>query len=107
MILDRLAPGIGIGDAVRAVVLDIEFSEALLNWMLGLLLFAGALRVRGDLLRGPGLGSAERRNGPQGLSAPMGLSVDRKLAGSLHAERVHIVVLLFEHLDSHLPDVGV
>jgi CPA1 family monovalent cation:H+ antiporter len=51
MILDRLAPGIGIGGAVRGVVLDIEFSEALLHWMLGLLIFAGALHVRADLLR--------------------------------------------------------
>ncbi|MTH80279.1 cation:proton antiporter [Paracoccus aestuariivivens] len=51
MVLDWLAPGIGIADAVRAVVLDIEFSTALLDWMLGLLLFAGALHVRADLLR--------------------------------------------------------
>lgn len=51
MALDRLVPSIGIADAVRAVVLDIEFSDALLDWMLGLLLFAGALHVRVDLLR--------------------------------------------------------
>jgi monovalent cation:H+ antiporter, CPA1 family len=51
MALDWLAPGIGIADAVRGAVLDIEFSEALLHWMLGLLLFAGALHVRADLLR--------------------------------------------------------
>ncbi|WP_134682036.1 cation:proton antiporter [Paracoccus ravus] len=53
--LDWLAPAIGIADAVRAVVLNIEFSEALLNWMLGLLLFAGALHVRVDLLRAQAL----------------------------------------------------
>ncbi len=49
--LDRLIPGIGVADAVRGLVERIEFSEALLDWMLGLLLFAGALHVRIDLLR--------------------------------------------------------
>jgi CPA1 family monovalent cation:H+ antiporter len=49
--LDRLAPGLGIEDTIRAGVLEIEFSDALLEGMLGLLLFAGALHVNLDALR--------------------------------------------------------
>ncbi len=50
--LDLAAPALGVADAVRAEVLEIEFSEALLEGMLGLLLFAGALHVRlADLKR--------------------------------------------------------
>jgi CPA1 family monovalent cation:H+ antiporter len=50
--LDLAAPSLGVADAVRAEVLEIEFSEALLEGMLGLLLFAGALHVRlADLKR--------------------------------------------------------
>ena len=49
--LDRLIPSLGIAESVRGLVEQIEFSEALLDWMLGLLLFAGALHVRMDLLR--------------------------------------------------------
>ena len=44
--VDALAPGLGIVDTVRAGVLEIEFSDALLEGMLGLLLFAGALHVK-------------------------------------------------------------
>ncbi|MEM9796486.1 MAG: sodium:proton antiporter [Pseudomonadota bacterium] len=46
MVLDLLAPALGVADTIRAVVLGIEFSEALLEGMLGLLLFAGALHVK-------------------------------------------------------------
>lgn len=50
MALNVLVPSLGIEAAVRAFVLDIEFSTALLEGMLGLLLFAGALHVKmGDL----------------------------------------------------------
>lgn len=44
--LEAAAPGLGVADAVRGFVAEIEFSETLLGWMLGLLLFAGALHVR-------------------------------------------------------------
>lgn len=48
--LDLLAPDLGIADRVRMIVTGIDFSEALLEGMLGLLLFAGALHVKvGDL----------------------------------------------------------
>jgi len=44
--LDLLLPSLGMADAVRALVEEFEFSEALLEGMLGLLLFAGALHVK-------------------------------------------------------------
>lgn len=48
--LDALFPTLGAADEIRKIVLDIEFSDALLEGMLGLLLFAGALHVKlGDL----------------------------------------------------------
>lgn len=49
---DLLIPSLGVADAVRSTVLEIEFSEVLLEGMLGLLLFAGALHVKlSDLKR--------------------------------------------------------
>lgn len=52
MLLDLAMPGLGVADVVRAAVLEIEFSDALLEGMLGLLLFAGALHVKlSDLKR--------------------------------------------------------
>ncbi len=48
--LDVMLPALGIADNVRTIVTSIDFSEALLEGMLGLLLFAGALHVKlGDL----------------------------------------------------------
>ncbi|MBB3994473.1 CPA1 family monovalent cation:H+ antiporter [Sulfitobacter undariae] len=48
--VDLLMPDLGIADTVRGLVTGIDFSEALLEGMLGLLLFAGALHVKlGDL----------------------------------------------------------
>ena len=44
-------PGLGIVETVRGAVTGIEFSDALLEGMLGLLLFAGALHVSLDELR--------------------------------------------------------
>lgn len=51
MALDWFAPGLGVAPVVREQVLAIEFSEALLEGMLGLLLFAGALHVKLSDLR--------------------------------------------------------
>lgn len=52
MALDMLAPSLGVATAVRGEVTDFEFSDALLEGMLGLLLFAGALHVKlSDLKR--------------------------------------------------------
>ena len=44
--LDLLLPSLGMADVVRGVVTSIDFSDALLEGMLGLLLFAGALHVK-------------------------------------------------------------
>lgn len=44
--LDLVLPDLGIADTVRGIVNGIDFSEALLEGMLGLLLFAGALHVK-------------------------------------------------------------
>jgi CPA1 family monovalent cation:H+ antiporter len=51
MIIDLIVPALGMADIVRATVLEIDFSDALLEGMLGLLLFAGALHVKLSDLR--------------------------------------------------------
>lgn len=52
MIIDVILPALGIRDQISAIVVDLEFSASLLDGMLGLLLFAGALHVKlGDLRR--------------------------------------------------------
>jgi len=49
--LDALIPGLDVTTAIRAEVVGLEFSDALLEGMLGLLLFAGALHVKLSDLR--------------------------------------------------------
>ncbi|MDF0600903.1 sodium:proton antiporter [Psychromarinibacter sp. C21-152] len=49
--LDAALPMIDMTSAIRSEVMEIEFSEALLEGMLGLLLFAGALHVKLSDLR--------------------------------------------------------
>ncbi|QBY00743.1 sodium:proton antiporter [Rhodophyticola sp. CCM32] len=49
--VDLVFPALGITDQARALVTGIDFSEALLEGMLGLLLFAGALHVKIEDLR--------------------------------------------------------
>ncbi|MFD1158112.1 cation:proton antiporter [Roseovarius aestuarii] len=51
MILDLVIPALGVADQVRNAVTGIDFSDALLEGMLGLLLFAGALHVKISDLR--------------------------------------------------------
>ena len=51
MLLDLIVPALGVASIVRETVLEIEFSDALLEGMLGLLLFAGALHVKLSDLR--------------------------------------------------------
>ncbi len=48
---DALFPAMTVEEQIRAQVLELEFSEALLEGMLGLLLFAGALHVKLSDLR--------------------------------------------------------
>ncbi|WP_227285423.1 MULTISPECIES: cation:proton antiporter [Paracoccaceae] len=49
--VDAAFPALGIADQARGLVSSIDFSEALLDGMLGLLLFAGALHVKIEDLR--------------------------------------------------------
>ncbi|MDJ0630304.1 MAG: sodium:proton antiporter [Rhodobacter sp.] len=49
--LDIILPGPAVSEAIRAEVVQWEFSDALLEGMLGLLLFAGALHVKLSDLR--------------------------------------------------------
>jgi CPA1 family monovalent cation:H+ antiporter len=51
MMLDFAIPSLGVTNVVRETVLGIAFSDALLEGMLGLLLFAGALHVKLSDLR--------------------------------------------------------
>lgn len=46
VLVDLAVPALGIADVVRSTVTGIDFSEALLEGMLGLLLFAGALHIK-------------------------------------------------------------
>lgn len=46
LVLDIFLPQLGMADTARHVILGIDFSDALLEGMLGLLLFAGALHVK-------------------------------------------------------------
>ena len=71
--IDLLVPAIGIADNVRAWVNDIEFSDALLEGMLGLLLFAGALHVKVEYLR--------REAWTVVLMATMGIALSTAIAG--------------------------
>jgi hypothetical protein len=46
VVIDALLPDMGIEDTVRTTVTGVDFSQALLEGILGLLLFAGALHVK-------------------------------------------------------------
>ena len=73
MILDFAMPGFGLEDTVRATVLSIDFSDALLEGMLGLLLFAGALHVKISDLR--------REWVPVALMATIGIALSTAIVG--------------------------
>jgi CPA1 family monovalent cation:H+ antiporter len=51
LLVEALTPQVYFADTVTSIVRDIDFSDALLEGMLGLLLFAGALHVRTSDLR--------------------------------------------------------
>ena len=51
LVMDLFLPGLGMATTARDVILGIDFSDALLEGMLGLLLFAGALHVKLSDLR--------------------------------------------------------
>ena len=51
LMVDLMVPALGMADQIRSIVTGIDFSDALLEGMLGLLLFAGALHVKISDLR--------------------------------------------------------
>ena len=51
LLLDLVFPAQGIAPTVRGIVSGLDFDTALLEGMLGLLLFAGALHVKLSALR--------------------------------------------------------
>ncbi len=71
--IDAIFPAIGIADNIRVVVDEIEFSGALLEGMLGLLLFAGALHVKIEDLRNQAWTVA--------LMATLGIGISTAVAG--------------------------
>ena len=71
--IDWVWPAIGIADSIRGVVGEIEFSGALLEGMLGLLLFAGALHVKIEDLREQAWTVA--------LMATLGIAISTAVAG--------------------------
>lgn len=72
--LDALVPGLTIGEDMRAMVLGVDFSDALLEGMLGLLLFAGALHVKISDLRAEAL--------PVLLMATLGVAISTVIVGT-------------------------
>ncbi len=72
--VDAAAPGLGLGAAVRRVLDEIEFTEALMKGLLSFLLFAGALHV--DLS-----GLAERKWAIGGM-ATVGVLISTALVGA-------------------------
>lgn len=73
MIVDAALPALGIRDRIRAIVVDLEFSASLLDGMLGLLLFAGALHVK--------LGDLRRQAWVVVLMATIGVGISTAVAG--------------------------
>ena len=49
--IDRIAPGLGVGQAVGALLRQVDFSTAVLRFMLAYLLFAGAMHVDFEALK--------------------------------------------------------
>lgn len=50
--VERLVPGLGITEKIKAAIAEIDLYTAIINGMLAFLLFAGALHVDIDLMRG-------------------------------------------------------
>ncbi len=71
--LDRMLPNLGIANNVRGLVGDVNFSKTLLDGMLGLLLFAGALHVK--------LGDLRKQARVVALMATMGVALSTVVAG--------------------------
>ncbi len=71
--VDHYAPGLQLADQVRELVASMEFSTSLLDAMLGLLLFAGALHVSLEDLKREAL--------PVFLMATLGVAISTAVIG--------------------------
>ena len=71
--LDAVVPTLGVADRVRGIIASIDFSDALLEGMLGLLLFAGALHVK--------LSDLRREWVPVLLMATIGIGLSTTIVG--------------------------
>ena len=71
--IDLLAPQFGIAESARHMIIDIDFSDTLLEGMLGLLLFAGALHVKLHDLRAQWV--------PVALMATIGIGLSTAIVG--------------------------
>lgn len=71
--IDALFPGLKVTDEIRGLVRDLHFSTALLEGMLGLLLFAGALHVN--------LSDLRKEAWVVALMATMGVALSTVVAG--------------------------
>lgn len=71
--VDMLAPQLEIADTARALVVSVDFSDTLLEGMLGLLLFAGALHVKLSDLRAEWI--------PVALMATIGVGLSTAIVG--------------------------
>ncbi|MBL4871972.1 MAG: sodium:proton antiporter [Rhodobacteraceae bacterium] len=100
--IDWIWPSVGIAGNIRGVVEGIEFSSALLEGMLGLLLFAGALHVKIEDLREQAWTVA--------LMATLGIAISTAIAGFGFAWLVGapiLVALVFGALISPTDPVAV
>jgi CPA1 family monovalent cation:H+ antiporter len=71
--LDRLAPGLGVGAMVSQLVRQVDFSTAVLRFMLAYLLFAGAMHVDLEALMS--------RGWTAGFLATMGVVISAAVVG--------------------------
>ena len=71
--VDRLAPGLGVGEAIRRLLTQIDFSAAVLRFMLAYLLFAGAVHVD--------LAELLRRGWTAGVLATVGVVISAGVIG--------------------------
>jgi len=71
--IDRLAPGLGVGGAIRRLLAQIDFSAAVLRFMLAYLLFAGAVHVD--------LAELLRRGWTAGVLATVGVVISAGVIG--------------------------
>jgi CPA1 family monovalent cation:H+ antiporter len=71
--LDKVAPGLGVGAAIHQVVQEVDFSAAVLRFMLAYLLFAGALHVDFEALK--------RRAWTAGVLATLGVIISAGVIG--------------------------